>query len=164
MDSQTGVELVRSFVQDQRIDAEIVIVAPESTKTSALAASALGCTVAEIAKTIGFLMTSSDSPTPTLVVLSGDKRVSSEKLARSIQTSKAHLRKMNADEVKEFTGYSIGGVPPFPHRSGVAVLVDESLFRFGKVWAAAGSSNAVMGISPKILTEALKIPQVDVSE
>jgi prolyl-tRNA editing enzyme YbaK/EbsC (Cys-tRNA(Pro) deacylase) len=161
LDSQTGLELVRTFVRDQSIDAEIVVLAPESTKTSALAANALGCTVAEIAKTIAFVM---NSASPTLVVLSGDRRVNSEKLGHSLDTSKTYLRKMTADEVKEFTGYSIGGVPPFPHRSGVSVLVDESLFRFGKVWAAAGSSNAVMRISPSILTEALKIRQIDASE
>ncbi|HXQ93219.1 MAG TPA: YbaK/EbsC family protein [Nitrososphaerales archaeon] len=151
-------------MRDQKIDAEIVVLAPESTKTSALAASALGCTIAEIAKTIAFLISSSDPPAPALVVLSGDKRVSSEKLAQTVEISKVYLRKMNADEVKESTGYSIGGVPPFPHRSGVSVMADESLFRFTKVWAAAGSSNAVMGISPKILTDSLKIRQVNVSE
>jgi len=138
-------------VRDQKINAEIVVLAPESTRTSALAAGALGCSIGEIAKTIAFLMSNSAPPTPALVVLSVEKRVSREKLAQIVEISQAHLRKMNADEVKESTGYSIGGVPPFPHRSGVAVLVDESLFRFRKVWTAAGSSNAVMGISPKIL-------------
>jgi prolyl-tRNA editing enzyme YbaK/EbsC (Cys-tRNA(Pro) deacylase) len=120
--------------------------------------------IAEIAKTIGFLTTDSTSPALTLVVLSGDKRVNSERLEQCLEIPKGHLRKMDADEVKKYTGYSIGGVPPFPHRNEVSVLVDNSLFRFGKVWAAAGSSNAVIGISPEILTAALMIRRVDVSE
>jgi len=56
------------------------------------------------------------------------------------------LRVANADEVRERTGFPIGGVPPFPHAEGVAVYPDLSLTRFQQVWAAGGTPNAVFRI------------------
>ena len=81
-----------------------------------------------------------------------------------MQAPQSSLRKMNAEEVKQLTGFSIGGVPPFSPNPSVRVLVDESLFRFSKVWAAAGSTNAVMELSPLVLTEKLKMQRVNLSE
>jgi prolyl-tRNA editing enzyme YbaK/EbsC (Cys-tRNA(Pro) deacylase) len=76
----------------------------------------------------------------------------------------SELKKMSAEEVKQLTGFSIGGVPPFPHSGGVLVLADDSLFRFQKVWVAAGAPNAVMEISPEILVNHFKIRRLSVSE
>jgi prolyl-tRNA editing enzyme YbaK/EbsC (Cys-tRNA(Pro) deacylase) len=71
---------------------------------------------------------------------------------------------MSAEEVKTYTGYSIGGVPPFPHYPNVHVSADQSLFDFSDLWAAAGSNNTVMKIKPDVLTRNLKMPVVEVSE
>jgi prolyl-tRNA editing enzyme YbaK/EbsC (Cys-tRNA(Pro) deacylase) len=110
----------------------------ESTRNSALAAQALGCTVAEIAKSVVFV-----GKTAALVVISGDRRVD---LARLSRVMGEEVRVATPDEVRERTGYPIGGVPPFPHVQGVAVLPDASLTRFDRVWAAGGAPNVVFRI------------------
>ena len=70
---------------------------------------------------------------------------------------------MDADEVMAFTGYIIGGVPPFPHRAGLKIIVDESLFKFDIVYAAAGSPSSIMSIPPILLTSELAFSREDVS-
>ena len=155
---------MQKFLENIKADVDLRLLAPESTKTSLSAAQVLGCSVAEIAKTIClFHSESSAFRSPVLVTLSGDKRVNLEKLARHIHVTLGSLRKMNADEVKMSTGYSIGGVPPFPHDSSVKVFSVESLFRFDKVWAAAGRSNAVMRLSPSLLI-VIGNSKIDISE
>ena len=162
---RTGIEVVRNFLREAGLNLKIVVFPPDSTRTSQLAAEAIGRTAAEIGKTIGFIHKSKSSESkPVLVVLSGDKRVSSEKLASLMSIPTSELKKMSAEEVKQLTGFSIGGVPPFPHQDGVVVLADDSLFRFQKVWVAAGAANVVMEISPDILVSQFKIRRVSVSE
>lgn len=135
---EEGIDRVRSFLDSASVEYQIKEF-NESTETSYLASKLLGCTIAEIAKSVVF-----ESDSPVVVILSGDKKVSKEKLM-SITGRKAKL----ADEkyVKEMTGYEIGAVPPFPHKSNVKVLSDISLLRFEYVWAAAGSKKAVFRIS-----------------
>ncbi|MDG6985686.1 MAG: YbaK/EbsC family protein [Nitrososphaerota archaeon] len=111
----------------------------ESTKNSALAARALGCTTAEIAKSVVFV-----GSRAAVVVVSGDKRVSVQRLSEVI----GEARMASPDEVREKTGFPIGGVPPFPHAEGVSVLPDVSLTRFESVWAAAGAPNTVFRMAP----------------
>jgi len=110
----------------------------KSTRNSALAAEALRCTVAEIAKSVVFV-----GENPVVVVISGDKKVDSSKLAATLGET---LKIASPDEVREKTGFPIGGVPPFPHDKGVEVLPDSSLTRFRAVWAAGGTPNAVFRI------------------
>jgi prolyl-tRNA editing enzyme YbaK/EbsC (Cys-tRNA(Pro) deacylase) len=155
-----SVEKVRRFVERRALSVEIKILEPDATKTSADAARALGCSVAEIAKTIAFVEETQDGHGKVvLVILSGEKRVDASKLANRVGSI---VRMMKAVEVKLYTGYAIGGVPPFPHE-GITVLADASLFQFPAVWAAAGASNAVMKISPDIFYQ-LEIPKVSVTE
>lgn len=106
-----------------------------STRSSALAAQALRCTVAEIAKSVVFV-----GAGPSVVVISGDKRVDSAALGEAVGGG---VRVATADEVRSLTGYPIGGVPPFPHGAPVRVLADASLARFREVWAAGGAPNVV---------------------
>jgi prolyl-tRNA editing enzyme YbaK/EbsC (Cys-tRNA(Pro) deacylase) len=127
----------------------------ESTKNSPLAAQALGCTVAEIAKSVVFV-----GGQTAVVVASGDKRVSVPKLSKVI----GGARMARPDEVREKTGYPIGGVPPFPHREGVVVLPDVSLTRFRSVWAAAGAPNAVFRIDPTDIMRLLGAGPFDLCE
>jgi prolyl-tRNA editing enzyme YbaK/EbsC (Cys-tRNA(Pro) deacylase) len=127
----------------------------ESTKNSPLAAQALGCTVAEIAKSVVFV-----GGQTAVVVASGDKRVSVPKLSKVISGA----RMARPDEVREKTGYPIGGVPPFPHREGVVVLPDVSLTRFRSVWAAAGAPNAVFRIDPTDIMRLLGAGPFDLCE
>jgi prolyl-tRNA editing enzyme YbaK/EbsC (Cys-tRNA(Pro) deacylase) len=164
MSTASGIDMVRKFILDRDVDAKIQILAPESTRTSALPSEALGCSVAEIAKTIAFFWEDRGKYLPILVTLSGEKRVSVPALARHLGTSENTLRKMNANEVKRVTGFSIGGVPPFPHNPSVRMIADSSLLTFVKVWAAAGSTNAVMELTPSILTKQLGFEIAEVSE
>jgi prolyl-tRNA editing enzyme YbaK/EbsC (Cys-tRNA(Pro) deacylase) len=115
----------------------------ESTKNSELAAQALGCTVAEIAKSVVFV-----NKATVVVILSGDKRVDVARVSRVLGEE---VRIAKPDEVKERTGFPIGGVPPFPHSEGVAVFPDSSLARFQDVWAAGGTPNAVFKIASRDL-------------
>ena len=86
-----------------------------------------------------------------------------DKLAKQLSTGPSALRKMTVDEVRELTGDYTGDAPPFPHRDGTKVFADSSLFRFGGVWAAAGSSNAVVIVKPSDLI-LLGISRVDIAE
>jgi prolyl-tRNA editing enzyme YbaK/EbsC (Cys-tRNA(Pro) deacylase) len=134
-----GSKRVSAYLDERGIEARVVTL-DESTRTSQLAADALGCTVAEIAKSIAFKA----GEQAVVVVISGDRRVDAKKVS-------AHLRfkvgNADADTVKALTGYAIGGVPPFPHDPNVKVLLDKSLARFEKVWAAAGTPNSVMNLT-----------------
>ncbi len=126
-----------------------------STKNSALAAEALGCTIGEIAKSVVFR-----GKGAVVVVISGDKRVDSKKLSSLVG---AAVFLATPDEVRDSTGYPIGGVPPFPHTEGVKVLADRSLTRFPSVWAAGGAPNVVFRMPTKELLGTLAAEPVDVS-
>ena len=128
----------------------------ESTKNSALAAQALGCSVAEIAKSVVFV-----GVRTTVVIISGDKKVDIDRLAKVVG---AQLRIAKPSEVRERTGFPVGGVPPFPHDERVEVLADASITRFSHVWAAAGTPNSVFQIETGDLLRLLHTAPVDVAE
>jgi prolyl-tRNA editing enzyme YbaK/EbsC (Cys-tRNA(Pro) deacylase) len=134
-----GSKRVSAYLDERGIEARVVTL-DESTRTSQLAADALGCTVAEIAKSIVFKA----GEGAVVVVISGDKRVDAKKVSANLGVKVGNA---DADAVKALTGYAIGGVPPFPHDAGVKVLLDGSLTRFEKVWAAAGTPNSVMNLA-----------------
>ena len=97
-----------------------------------------------------------------MVVISGDERVDVKKLSKLMG---GKVKKANATTVKEETGYTIGGVPPFPLPKNVVTLIDASLERFEEVWVAAGTPNAVMKIKVddlKKITQAIivKVKQI----
>jgi prolyl-tRNA editing enzyme YbaK/EbsC (Cys-tRNA(Pro) deacylase) len=127
----------------------------QSTKSSALAARALGCTVAEIAKSVVFV-----GEKTSVVIASGDRRVSVPRLSSVV----GEARIATPEEVRSRTGYPIGGVPPFPHPPGVVVLPDASLTRFHEVWAAAGAPNAVFRIGSEDLIRIVGAGPFDLTE
>jgi prolyl-tRNA editing enzyme YbaK/EbsC (Cys-tRNA(Pro) deacylase) len=137
--STRGSKRVSAYLEERGIEARVVTL-DESTRTSQLAADALGCTVAEIAKSIVFRA----GEHAVVVVISGDKRVDAKKVSALLGVKVGNA---DADAVKSLTGYVIGGVPPFPHDAAVKVILDGSLSRFKKVWAAAGTPNSVMNIA-----------------
>ena len=134
-----GPEDVSKYLADSGVRHELRVL-DQSTRTSALAAQALGCTVGDIAKSVVFL-----GPAVAVAVLSGDRRVDLDKLARVVG---GPVRAGTPEEVAEMTGYKIGGVPPFPHGPEVRVLIDRSILGREAVWAAAGASNAVFSMKP----------------
>ncbi len=113
-----------------------------STRTADEAAAAIGCTVAEIAKSLVFRSASGRS---VLVVASGVNRVDEKKVAALIGE---RIGRADADFVREATGFSIGGVPPVGHAIAPIVLIDETLMGFETIWAAAGTPNAVFRLTP----------------
>ncbi len=122
---------------------------PEGTRSAAEAASAVGCAVAQIAKSIVFR----GVPDPSdpnrdrvvLVVASGANRVNPAKAACAGGMA---LRRADAAWVRDATGFAIGGVAPVGHRAPPVVLVDRDLAAFDRVWAAAGSPNHVFATTP----------------
>jgi prolyl-tRNA editing enzyme YbaK/EbsC (Cys-tRNA(Pro) deacylase) len=116
---------------------------PESTRTSAEAAAAIGCRVAQIAKSLVFRGAASDRP--ILVIASGANRVDEKKVAGLLGEK---LARADAAFVRETTGFAIGGVAPVGHLSPPAVFLDRDLEAFEEIWAAAGKPNAVFRLTP----------------
>ena len=112
------------------------------TRTAQDAAREIGCTVAEIVKSLVFLVEGA----PVVVLCSGADRVDEAKLAAAL--GGPGLRRATADEAKAATGFAIGGVPPFAHATDLRVIVDRGLLAFTTVWAAAGLPDAVFPIAP----------------
>ena len=115
----------------------------QPTRTSVEAAAAIGCSVAEIAKSIVFRGKTSGQA--VIVVASADNRVSETKVAAQLGEP---LSSADADFVRTATGYAIGGVAPIGHSQPVKLLLDEDLQRFETVWAAAGTSFSVFPLKP----------------
>jgi prolyl-tRNA editing enzyme YbaK/EbsC (Cys-tRNA(Pro) deacylase) len=130
------------LLRDAGVDARVVEF-EQPTRTSAEAAAAIGCSVAEIAKSIVFR--GGDSGQAIVVVASGDNRVSEAKVAAKVGES---LLRADAEFVRTATGYAIGGVAPIGHAQPVKLLLDADLQRFEMVWAAAGTPYSVFPVSP----------------
>jgi prolyl-tRNA editing enzyme YbaK/EbsC (Cys-tRNA(Pro) deacylase) len=134
-----------------------VVMLPETGKTSAEAAAGLGCTIAEIAKSIVFRRKSDDAA--VMVVASGANRVDEKKVASIV----GELGKADAKFVKDRIGYAIGGVCPIGHIDKTVMLVDEDLLKLNSIWAAAGHPHAVFNLTPQQLLEMTGAPVADVA-
>lgn len=157
-----GIGLVRAFLRERKLSLELLELPEESTRTSALAADALGCSIAEIAKSIVYRSSSPGHGIRTAVaVLSGDMRVDREKLKSFLSWERASI--VPPEEVLSQTGFPVGGVPPFPHREGTVVVVDRSVMRFPSSWAAAGTTSSVMRITPSLLLDTLRYSLADIA-
>ena len=120
-----------------------VVELPQSTRSAAEAAQAVGCRVGQIAKSLVFR--AMESGRPVLVIASGANRVNERRLGELIGE---RVGKADADFVREATGFAIGGVPPVGHAQLVETLIDEDLLRYDEIWAAAGTPNAVFRLVP----------------
>lgn len=110
----------------------------QSTKTAADAAAAIGCEVAQIAKSIIFQAAASGRT--VLVIASGTNRVDEKKIEALVGE---RIERADADFVRERTGYAIGGVPPVGHATASVVFIDQDLRSFPTLWAAGGTPNSV---------------------
>jgi Cys-tRNA(Pro) deacylase len=115
-----------------------------STRTAADAANSIGCTVAQIVKSLLFVVDGQ----PMLVLVSGPNRLDEKKLAALCGVSRKKIKRAEADIVREATGFAIGGVPPFGHQTKLPTYIDEDFWQFDFIWAAAGTPNAVFAIVP----------------
>ena len=151
-----GVKEVKSYIDKNGINAEIIMFEAEQAKTSASAAEHLGCEVAQIAKSIVL-----KAENPILVIISGDVRVDLKKLSEVIE-EKAKLA--SPEYVLEEVGFIIGGVPPMGFDRLVQVLMDKSVERFSEVFSSGGSRESILRIKVDELKNATKCELVDVSK
>jgi len=115
---------------------------PEGTKTAADAATAIGVTVGQIVKSLVFGVDNEI----VMALVSGSNQLDEKKLA--LAAGGAKCARVDADAVREATGYPIGGVPPFGHSTQLRVFVDPDLLQYDEVWAAAGTWNDNFGAAP----------------
>ncbi|MEU1225489.1 YbaK/EbsC family protein [Streptomyces sp. NPDC005828] len=131
---------------------------PDETRTAQQAAEAIGCAVAEIVKSLIFAA----DGVPVLVLMDGASRVDVERVRRELGAEK--VTRADAKAVRETTGYAIGGVPPFGHRTRTRVLADRGILDHTVVWAAAGNPHTVFAMDPKTLVAHAGGALVDVRE
>ncbi|MCY4454150.1 MAG: YbaK/EbsC family protein [Immundisolibacterales bacterium] len=141
-----GPERVRGALEALALDCEVLTL-PGSTRTAEEAAAAVGCSVGEIAKSLVFR----GGERAVVAIMSGDNRLDTGKLAEALGHK---VSRADADFVRAATGFAIGGVPPLGHATPAPVFMDADLFRFDRIWAAAGSPFSVFAIEPARLRDA----------
>ncbi|MDQ7844649.1 MAG: YbaK/EbsC family protein [Armatimonadota bacterium] len=153
----SATERVLEALQARGLAAEITEF-PQSTRTAAEAAAAVGTSVAQIVKSLVFLA----DGRPVLVLASGANRVDPVKLAAACGAHSA--RRADAETVRAVTGFAIGGVPPVGHATPLPVILDRDLLRYEVVYAAAGTPHAVFPIAPDRLREITGAAVADIKE
>ena len=116
---------------------------PEGTKTAQDAANAIGVSLGQIVKSLVFAVDGEI----VMAFVSGANQLDEKKLAQAAGGLKCS--RVDADAVREATGFPIGGVPPFGHSTQLRVFVDQDLMQYDEVWAAAGTWNDNFGANPK---------------
>ena len=139
--SNLGPQRVREYLRSAGVDA-LVTEMPTTTRTAKEAAKVIGCSVAQIAKSIIFRTASGR---PVLVIASGANRVNEHHMSELIGEQ---IEKATPDFVQESTGFEIGGVPPVGHCRPIETWIDRDLLQFDIIWAAAGTPFAVFSIRP----------------
>ena len=134
-----SIDRVREFMkhfdmQDRILEFEV------SSATVELAAQAVGCEPARIAKTLSFMVDGH----PVLIVAAGDAKVDNARFKANFHTK---AKMLTPDEAVELVGHAVGGVCPFAVSEGVVTYLDESLKRFETVFPACGSSNSAIELT-----------------
>jgi prolyl-tRNA editing enzyme YbaK/EbsC (Cys-tRNA(Pro) deacylase) len=131
---------------------------PEGTRTAVDAARAIGCDVAQIVKSLVFMV----DGRPVLAFTSGANRVDVEKLATV--AGAADARRATPDEARGATGFAVGGTPPFGHPERLRSYLDPALLAFDEVWAAAGTPDSVFPLPPSELQRIAGADPADFTE
>ncbi len=132
-----SVQRVSAKLKELGIKGEVAVLS-DSARTAQEAADALGILVGQVASSIVFKL---DDESPLLVITSGRHRVDTKLVAEKLGLAKLH--RVDADYVKEKSGFSIGGVSPVGWVSQATILIDEALNDYEVVWAAAGHPHSV---------------------
>ena len=135
-----------------------IIILETSAATAQMAADALNIEVGRIVKSL--LFRGADSGTPFMLPVSGANRVHEKRVGRQLGEK---LERADADFVRAATGFAIGGVSPFGHPVPLTTLIDEALFAYDTVWAAAGNARAVFEISAPDLMRTTGAVKVNVT-
>jgi Cys-tRNA(Pro) deacylase len=152
-----GVEQFAQYCKNNGLDISVIEL-DKSTRTAQLAAEAIGTQLGSIVKSLVFL----GDGKPALVLVAGDRRADTKKLAQVLEAKKVKIA--DADTVRAETGFAIGGVPPVGHHAPLPTLIDRSLGRFETVYAAAGSPHAVFPIAYDMLLQVTTGQVADVTE
>ena len=139
---------VQDALRARGLDSEVRHMS-RTTRTAEEAAKACGCAVAQIVKSLVFR--GAQSGKPYLLLVSGANRVDEKAAGKRIGEP---LRRPDAQDVRDITGFAIGGIPPLGHDTPLATYMDEALLAYAVVWAAAGTPDAVFPIAPAQLAEA----------
>jgi prolyl-tRNA editing enzyme YbaK/EbsC (Cys-tRNA(Pro) deacylase) len=131
---------------------------PDATRTAAEAAAAIGCELSQICKSLIFAA----DGVPVLVLMDGASRVDVDLVRKELGADA--VTRADAALVRETTGYAIGGVPPFGHRTATRVLADRGLLAHDVVWAAAGDPHTVFPMAPRELVAHAGATLADVRE
>lgn len=150
-------ERVQEALQALGMDATVMTF-DGSTATAQEAADSVGCELGQIVKTLLFMA----DGRPTVVLAAGDGQVDTGKLARLVGVGRKKLKMGKPDEVVALTGFEVGGVSPVGMSQAHDVVLDESLRRFGKVWAAAGNASSVFESTPAELADKLNGQWADI--
>lgn len=153
-----SVERVRAILAAAGLG-DAIVEFPAGTRTAIDAAAAVGCTVAQIAKSIVFRAPDPAGDRPVLVIASGINRVDPAKVAAVLGRP---IKLADADWVRATTGFAIGGVAPVGHRVAPLLLFDRDLLALALVWAAAGSPRHVFALSPAALIRLTEAVVADV--
>ena len=152
-----GVQKVAQTLQ-QAGHAHAPIMLDGAARTAQEAADGLGVQLGQIAKSVIFRRKEDDAA--VLVVTSGDRRVDEKKVSALV----GKVGRADADFVKARTGFTIGGVSPVAHLNPSVTLLDQDLWRFEEIWAAAGHPHGVFRLAPEDLRHLTGAPVDDVVE
>lgn len=131
---------VQAVLNEKGVQSKVVEL-PASTRTAEEAASAIGCTVGQIVKSLIFVI--KETKEPLLILTSGSNRVNEVAIAKHIGTK---IGKADADFTRSVTGFAIGGIPPIGHKQEIRTLIDQDLLNHEVCWAAAGTPHAVFSL------------------
>ncbi len=134
------VKRVENFLRDFNQNLEVILL-ETSARTALEAATSLNCEIGAIVKSLLF----KTENTFTLCLVAGDKKASLNKIKKTLGIKDVSMA--SADEVKDITGFTIGGVSPVGHLKKINVYIDNSLERFVNLYAAAGHPNCVFKIN-----------------
>ncbi len=150
-----GAQRVQAALDEAGIVAEVMEF-PETTRTAEEAAAAIGCTVAQIAKSLVFR--GAENGRPVLVIASGINRVDEKKITALLGQA---IEKPDAEFVRQRTGFAIGGVPPAGHREHLITFIDRDLLDLERIWTASGTPFAVFALSPYQLVDLTGVQVAD---
>ena len=148
VDLKPAAQRVQDALSDKGLDSQVRHM-PQATRSAEEAAAACGCSVGQIVKSLVFRGAASGKP--YLLLVSGANRVNQEGVAQVLGEA---LRRPDANDVRDLTGFAIGGIPPLGHKTPLATYLDAALLDYALVWAAAGTPDAVFPIAPDRLAAA----------
>jgi Cys-tRNA(Pro) deacylase len=149
---------LQRFIDQHHIAAEILPM-PEDTPTVPDAARALGVTEEQIIKSLVFLVDGH----PTLVIANGTGKVDNRLVARHYSVRRKRAKMAHPDQALEITGYAVGAMPPFGHRTRLRTIIDPGIITHVEVFGGGGEINAMLRITSQELMRVTRAEVVPVS-